>query len=121
MAYKILIVEDDDAIRDALARLVSTAGYHTVAVRDVPAALEILGDNEIDLLITDVRLDTFNGLHLIATATRPIPSIVVTAFDDPCIAADTRKLGADYLVKPLAWPVLRDLIQRRLAAGQNKI
>lgn len=119
MAYKILIVDDDSVTRDGLASLVTAAGYEAVAASDVPAALQILADQAIDLLITDVRLDSFNGLHLIATAVRPIPSIVVTGFDDPCIEADARKFGADFLVKPIAWPMLRELIERKLSPRQD--
>lgn len=78
MPYKILIVDDDSVTLDGLASLVTAAGYEAVAASDVPAALQILADQAIDLLITDVRLDSFSGLHLIATAVRPIPSIVVT-------------------------------------------
>lgn len=119
MPYKILIVDDDTFTRDGLASLVADAGYDTVAAADVPAALQILADQAIDLLITDVRLDSFNGLHLLATAVRPIPSIVITGFDDPCIEADARKFGADFLVKPIAWPMLRELIERKLRPRQD--
>jgi two-component system response regulator PilR (NtrC family) len=119
MPYKILIVDDDTVTRDGLASLVADAGYETVAVSDVPAALQVLADQAIDLLITDVRLDSFNGLHLIATAVRPIPSIVVTGFDDPCIKGDARKLGADFLVKPVSWPILRELIERKLSLRRD--
>ena len=61
----------------------------------------MLAESQPDLLITDVRLDAYNGLHLVAMAPRPIPAIVVTGFADPSIEADARRLGADYLVKPI--------------------
>jgi hypothetical protein len=52
-------------------------------------------------------------------APRPIPAIVVTGFDDRSIEADARRLGADYLVKPVPWAVLRELIARKLARGAD--
>jgi ActR/RegA family two-component response regulator len=52
------------------------------------------------LLITEIRLDSYNGLHLIAMAPKPIPAIVITGYPDRAVEADARRLGAEYLAKP---------------------
>ena len=117
MASTILVVDDDPATRQGLTRLLESAGYSPIAVGDVPTALQILTERTVDLLITDIRLHAYNGLHLIAMAPRPIPAIVVTGFDDRSIEADARRLGADYLVKPVTWASLRELIARKLPRG----
>lgn len=115
MAYTILIVDDDLNQRRALAMFLSNAGYRTVAAADVPSAMHVLKEGHPDLLVTDIRLDLANGLHLIAMAPRPIPAIVITGFLDPALEEEARKLGADYLVKPVSLVVLSELIGKRLA------
>lgn len=100
MAHKILIVDDHPAIREGLARLLADVGYEVVTAADVPSARQSLADDRPDLLITDVRLDGYNGLQLIAMAPTPIPAIVVTGYADPSIEADAKRLGAEYYVSP---------------------
>lgn len=120
MAHKILIVDDHPATREGLARLLTDAGYDIVTSNNVPSALQLLAESPPDLLITDVRLDMYNGLHLIAMAPNPIPAIVLTGFADPSIEADARRLGAEYLVKPVAPAALLELIGRKLATAHQR-
>jgi len=115
MSNKILIVDDDAATRESLAMLLEDAGYGVLTASTVPSALKIMADREPDLLITDIRLDAYNGLQLIAMAPKRIPAIVVTGFADPSLEADARRMGADYLLKPVATSALRDLIAQKLA------
>jgi CheY-like chemotaxis protein len=120
MAYKILIVDDDPAIREMVTLLLRHEGYETVTASDVPAAMHVLAASKPDLLITDVRLNTYNGLHLIAMAPTPIPSIVMTGFADPAIEADARRLGAEYLVKPVSAATLCEVVARKLATTAER-
>jgi DNA-binding response OmpR family regulator len=119
MAHKILIVDDEAATREGLAMLLAYEGYETVTASDVPAATHLLETEKPDLLITDVRLDTYNGLHLIAMARTPIPAIVLTGFADPAIEADARRLGAEYLVKPISRTTLCAMVARTLANAKD--
>ena len=45
-------------------------------------------------MITEIRLDSYNGLHLVAMAPKPIPAIVITGYADRAVEADARRLGA---------------------------
>lgn len=119
MSKKILIVDDDAAIRESITRLLADAGYDVRAASSVPSALKMMKESEPDLLITDIRLDAYNGLHLMAMAPRPIPTIVVTGFADANLEADARRLGADYLLKPVDMATLRELIAWKLANAQR--
>jgi DNA-binding response OmpR family regulator len=96
-------------------RLLTHQGYDPVVATDVPAAMHVLTTAAPDLLITDIRLDLYNGLHLVAMAPTPIPAIVLTGFADPGIEGDVRRLGAEYLVKPVSAVTLCDVIARKLA------
>jgi DNA-binding response OmpR family regulator len=95
--------------------LLAEAGYIAVTARSVPTAMQILTAEPPDLLIVDVRLEGYNGLHLIAMAPTPIPAIVVTGFADSVLEADARRLGADYLRKPISPSTLYALVAQRLS------
>lgn len=114
MGQKILIVDDDEPTRLGLAALLADAGYETVTANSVPTAVRALAAEQPDLLIVDIRLGEFNGLQLIAMGPERIPAIVVTGFADPVLEADARRLGADYLLKPVSGTELRGLVERRL-------
>jgi CheY-like chemotaxis protein len=115
MPQKILIVDDDEPTRAGLAMLLADAGYETVTADTVPTAIKLLSDEQPDLLLVDIRLDQYNGLHLVATRKRPIPAVVLTGFADPAIEADARRLGAEFLLKPVAPSTLIALVKRLLS------
>jgi DNA-binding response OmpR family regulator len=118
MPFKILIVDDDEPTRVGLAMLLEDAGYATITAGTVPAALKLLNESHPDLLIVDIRLDEYNGLHLIAVRPQPIPAIVLTGFADPAIEADARRLGAEFLLKPISAPALAALVRRLLSESR---
>jgi DNA-binding response OmpR family regulator len=114
MAFRLLVVDDDPRMRRYLSKLLDGAGYDVVMAGDIPSAMHVMANHAADLLITDVRLDGYNGLQLIAMAPQPIPALVVTGFADPTIEAEARQLGADYLLKPVEGAVLLAAVARRL-------
>jgi DNA-binding response OmpR family regulator len=119
VASKVLIVDDDDATREALKQVLTHAGYQTTAAGSFQDGVQALMADAPDLLITDVRLGEYNGLQLVATAGPPIPAIVLTGFADPVLQKDATTLGADYLVKPIAPPDLLKLVEKKLAASRR--
>jgi DNA-binding response OmpR family regulator len=112
----ILLVEDCAATREGFARLLRHSGYVVLTAGDVATAQRLLEDATPDLLITDVRLDAYNGLQLIAMAPRRIPAMVITGYDDRSIEADARRLGAEYYVKPIVPSTCLATIRRMLSA-----
>ena len=113
---KILVVDDDDATRRGLCALVTEAGYRAIPAASLQEATEALTREAPDLIITDVRLQGYNGLQLLAMGARPIPAIVVTGFPDRMLEADAHKMGAEYLEKPLSPASLLSLIRVKLDA-----
>lgn len=120
MAHKILIVDGNTATREDLVRLLADAGFETLTAATVPDAMRLLSTAQPHLLITEIRLDTYNGLHLIAMAPKPIPAIVITGYADPAVEADARRLGADYLPKPVSPGELYATIQRTLTNAATR-
>ena len=118
MPHRILIVDDDEPTRVGLAMLLEDAGYETITASTVPTAIKLLSDAHPDLLLVDIRLDEYNGLHLVAVRPEPIPAIVLTGFADPGIEADARRLGAEFLLKPISPTVLTSLVRRVLSEGR---
>ena len=114
MASRILIVEDDDANRSGLVQLVHGAGYDAIGAATFEHGRQLLLAESPDLLITDIRLEGFNGLQLIITQLHPIPAIVITGFADRILETEAKHLGADYLVKPFSPSALLTLIAEKL-------
>ncbi len=114
MHNTILIVDDDESMRTFLSTLLQRAGYGVVVADGVKAGMQVLEETSVDLLIADVRLGAANGLQLIATSRRFMPTIAITAFADPVIEAQARQFGAMFLLKPFTSESLLALVEKRL-------
>jgi FixJ family two-component response regulator len=114
---RILIVDDDQATRSGLAKLLERAGFETIAASTFQEGARFLREAAPDLLITDVRLGEFNGLHLVVMRPREMPAIVLTGFPDPVLEAEARRAGADYLLKPFSGAEIVRLAEQKLAAA----
>jgi CheY-like chemotaxis protein len=112
---RILLVDDDEATRQGLAVLLAEAGYTVDPVGSLKAAMDELAQRAPDLLITDVRLQGYNGLQLLAMSPTRVPTIVITGFPDRMLQADAQKMGAEYLIKPVAPAALLAVIRRKLS------
>jgi DNA-binding response OmpR family regulator len=112
--YKILVVDDDSSMRVLLTTILAQAGYEVIAVSTLETAMKALTAEAPDALVTDLRLDGYTGLQLVAMSPRPIPSIVVTGTDDPALEHEARQLGAEYLLKPVDAPVLLSILRQKL-------
>lgn len=118
-AARILVVEDDAATRVGLQGLLQNAGYDTILAATFKEGRQALEHDAPDLLITDLRLDGFNGLQLLHVDPRSIPAIIVTGFPDSVLQAEARRLGAEYLIKPFPFSTIVDTVQRLL--GRRKV
>ena len=111
----ILIVDDHRVTRLGLAEMLTEAGYGVVTAETFPEARRILREAPPDLLISDVRLGSFNGLQLVISGPKRIPAIVITGHADAVLEAEARRSGADYLVKPFDPDQLLNLIRQKLS------
>jgi len=116
MAPRVLIVEDNDATRTGLSELLKRAGYTTQATRSFEEGSRAMREDTPDLLIADVRLGPYNGLQLLVTSPKRIPTIIMTGFPDPVLEADAHHLGAQFVLKPVAPAALLALVEEQLAA-----
>jgi len=118
----VLIIDDDQTIRDALARVVSRLGHAATAASTLAEGLDRVSREEVDVVFLDVRMPDGNGLDAIAHIRRA-PSqpevIVITGWGDPDGAERAMRQGAwDYIEKPpsvktMTTPLLRAMEHRR--------
>ncbi|HEX8042734.1 sigma-54 dependent transcriptional regulator [Candidatus Deferrimicrobium sp.] len=104
MSDRILIVDDEASLRDALARILAAEGYEVRQAGDGKEALGILVTQPFDFILCDLRMPVMGGLDLTREITaRGIPGtvIIMSAFGTVETAVEAMKLGAyDYVSKP---------------------
>src|SRR5882672_3820563 len=120
METKVLVVEDDDHLREVLLQAATLEGYQALAVSSAEAAIERLERESFDILLTDVNLPQMSGLDLLPQCVRlqqRIVAIVMTAFGTIDVAVEAMKRGAsDFLVKPFELSTL--LVALKVAVGR---
>ena len=108
----VLLVEDDAALREALAETLSLAGYEVLEAGDGTAALELLGRERVTAVVTDYQMKPMDGYELLCRLrdTQPgLPVLMMTAHGSIQHAVQSMLQGAtDYLVKPFSAQLLTD-------------
>jgi two-component system response regulator MprA len=103
-AMRVLIVDDDRALRDALRRALVLGGYETVPVESGEAALAEVARSEPDAVVLDIGLPDIDGLEVcrrLRGSGNRVPVLMLTARDAVADRIDGLDAGADdYLVKP---------------------
>ncbi len=116
MSPKVLIVEDDLGLREALVDTLALADIHYVEAGSGEEAIEVLAHESVDMVITDVNMPGMDGHALLAQirANYPmLPVALITAYGQVERAVDAIRQGAvDYLMKPFDPAQLIELIQR---------
>lgn len=106
---KILVVEDDSELQEALVDTLSLNGFEIISVSNAEEALQAL-DDEIGMVFSDIRMDGMDGyaLMLRIRAIKPyLPIVLMTAYGTIEQAVEAMKAGAvDYIVKPFEASVL---------------
>ena len=114
----ILVVEDDDALREALCDTLEMAGYNTIEADNGRTALDYLAQDimrQIDIVISDVQMPKMDGHQLLKQLKRQydLPVLLMTAYGTISKAIEAMKDGAvDYLVKPFEAEVLVSVVSR---------
>ena len=124
LSKTILIADDDDNLRRVLEFQLGEAGYTVLSAADGAEALEVFTTNEVDSVITDLRMPKLSGLEFLEKikALNPeMPVIVVTAFGEVETAVAAVKAGAfDYITKPFNRDEILLTLERALTFSQAK-
>ncbi len=121
MGY-ILLVDDDDRLRDSFYNILSMEGYAVRAASSGEAALRMAEEETPDAVIMDVRMPGMDGLaalRLLHEREPRLPVIIMTAYSTTESAIEATKLGAfDYILKPFESPDVLELVAKALEAGR---
>ncbi|MCC7433785.1 MAG: sigma-54-dependent Fis family transcriptional regulator [Methanoregulaceae archaeon] len=114
MKTKLLIVDDEPNIRRILQMAFEKVGYVAVTAEDVPSALQMIGEEHPDCIITDVTMPGVTGYELLreVKATRPdLPVVIMTAFGTIPQAVQAIRDGAfEYVTKPFDLDALKRIV-----------
>ena len=115
---KVLLVEDDQWIRDSLRRFFANENCALMAVETGEDALEILKGNDCDIIITDYRLPGMDGLAFLKKAQRinaRFKKILLTAYMTEAVIAEAFRLGVhEFIEKPFSTEDLEEALVRVL-------
>ncbi|RME34166.1 MAG: sigma-54-dependent Fis family transcriptional regulator [Gammaproteobacteria bacterium] len=118
MSHSILVVEDDQDLRDALCDTLELAGYRCLSATNGREALELLEREPADLVVSDVQMEKMDGhslLRAIKQRQPELPVLLMTAYGTIERAVQAMREGAlDYLVKPFEAEVLVSRVSRAL-------
>ncbi|MBI4687006.1 MAG: response regulator [Nitrospirae bacterium] len=126
--FRILIVDDDDIVRELIVSFLSREGYPVIAAKDGLEAIRLLRVEDISLVITDLKMPGAGGVDVLRNAERIKPDIAVvilTAYGTLETALEVMKEGAyDYITKPFKMQeiliVVRNAFERASLIGENR-
>ncbi len=104
LPYRILVLDDDEHALSGIVELLRDAGHHVTGAATYDAAKRLLAVSPFDLLISDVRLRSFNGLHLVMQTRADHPEmavIIITGYEDPMIELEAHRYRAELVRKPI--------------------
>lgn len=118
MNEKILIVEDEETLRESLARVFSREGYQVIGTHEAESAMALLQDGTFDLILTDIVLPGSSGIELLKWIKDTAPDqmvIIMTAYASLETAVETLRSGAyDYVVKPIIHEEIKQIVRNAL-------
>src|SRR4029434_2925773 len=114
----VLIIEDDDDSRRAIAKLFARADWKVLEAADGDSGIELAIRNRPKVILCDLLMPKSNGFQVCSTIRQqlqPTKIIVVSGRDYAVDRASALEAGADeFLLKPITWEVLRESIDRLL-------
>lgn len=123
---KILVVDDDASLREALCDTLELAGYQVHGCENGQQAITVLlSDDDYGLVLSDVQMAPIDGIELlqsICAANLDVPVVMMSAYGTVPKAVEAMRLGAvDYLVKPFEMPLLEEKLACYARPSKAKI
>lgn len=119
----ILVVDDEGAIRYSISKTLQRVGYQVSAASSGEEALDMLGEQNFDVVLTDIRMPGLTGVELLAKIKEKAPDsivILMTGYASLGTAVESLRLGAhDYLIKPSSSQDIRQSVARGLERAHN--
>lgn len=117
--YRVMLAEDDRALRYVYSRMKSWAKYGFLITKEVSngvQALEFIKENPVDVIITDIQMPFMDGIEMMKLVRQVSPDVLVvfvTSYNEFEYAREGLRLGAvDYVVKPMKEKDLEEVLER---------
>jgi UDP-3-O-[3-hydroxymyristoyl] N-acetylglucosamine deacetylase len=118
---KILVVDDEEALRTVLSTELEGEGYQVSTAGDGEEAIKILGSQQFHLILLDIKMPNVDGFQVLKFVKQKQPStkvIMLTGFADLKNAIESKKLGAeDFVSKPYDLVDLLTTVERVLSTS----
>jgi nitrogen regulation protein NR(I) len=122
--YKVLVIEDDEIVRDVLRSVLGGKGYEATLAETGEAGLEMFRAEKFDLILTDLIMPGMSGMDVLREVTASkirVPVVVMTAFGTVQTAVEAMKHGAfDYITKPFNVDELVIVLDKALSFSKLK-
>jgi two-component system response regulator FixJ len=119
----VYVLDDDDAVRDALSALFESVGLSVGTYGSAESFLQDLSGDFVGCIVLDVRMPGLSGLQLqeqLAAMNTPLPVVIVTGHGDLPMAVKAMKAGAvDFIEKPFDDEVILASVQEALSRGSK--
>ena len=120
---RVLLVDDDEAVRTVLAALLRQAGIDALEAASASDALERLGAGNVDVMVTDLRMPGMDGMELLARSIKTwpdVPVIMLTAHGTVPLAVNAMRQGAfEFVLKPFEREEVLSLVERALLVAKK--
>ncbi|WP_413110711.1 sigma-54-dependent transcriptional regulator [Thaumasiovibrio sp. DFM-14] len=121
---RVLVVEDDEGLREALVDTLSLAGYQWLEADSAEQAIVLLKQHQVDIVVSDVQMAGMDGLGLLRSIKLhwpKLPVLLMTAYANIQDAVAAMRDGAvDYMAKPFAPEVLLNMVSRYAPAKTDR-
>jgi DNA-binding NtrC family response regulator len=119
----VVVVDGNSLDRTNTVTLLEEAGYRVRSARSFDEAKMLLAEEPPDILITDLRLGQYNGLHLVLRTRSNHPemaALVTSRIADPVLEAEAHRQHAHFILVPLTAPQLLEAVASTLGDGPRK-
>jgi DNA-binding response OmpR family regulator len=123
LPYRVLVLEDDEHALAGIVELIREGGHHVTGASTYEAAKQLLAATSFDLLVSDVRLRSYNGLHLVMQTRADHPDtavIIITGYDDPLIDLEAHRYHAELVRKPIKPAEFLTLVNEMLSGVRRQ-
>lgn len=122
---RILIIDDEESIRDGCQQILSRQGYETVCSADGASGLELAKSGAFAVILLDIRMPRIEGLEILKILKKdhPVSSkiIIITGFGTIQLAVEAMRLGAqNFITKPFSASELKSAVQECLAENAEE-
>lgn len=120
VSANVAVVDDESSVRRALDRLLRSAGFRVATFDSAEQFLALCHPEAVSCLVLDLQLDGMSGTELqlhLAAAGAAVPTVIITAHDDPATRATVRRCGAlAFLRKPFEDQELIEAVRLAVAS-----